>query len=88
MWFRRKEKPMVQFIKTAEERVAEVVQKAGAVVKAGEQAAFKRIVTVFDEVMDRIEKALVDEGLKLDQEAEDALAVLKHKLSDLKDKIV
>ena len=88
MWFRRKEKPMVQFIKTAEERVAEVVQKAEAVVKAGEQAAFKRIVTVFDEVMDRIEKALVDEGLKLDQEAEDALAVLKHKLSDLKDKIV
>ena len=88
MWFRRKEKPMVQFIKTAEERVAEVVQKAGAVVKAGEQAAFKRIVTVFDEVMDRIEKALVDEGLKLDQEAEDALAVLKHKLSDLKDRIV
>ena len=88
MWFRRKEKPMVQFIKTAEERVAEVVQEAGAVVKAGEQAAFKRIVTVFDEVMDRIEKALVDEGLKLDQEAEDALAVLKHKLSDLKDKIV
>ena len=79
---------MVQFIKTAEERVAEVVQKAEAVVKAGEQAAFKRIVTVFDEVMDRIEKALVDEGLKLDQEAEDALAVLKHKLSDLKDKIV
>ena len=79
---------MVQFIKTAEERVAEVVQEAGAVVKAGEQAAFKRIVTVFDEVMDRIEKALVDEGLKLDQEAEDALAVLKHKLSDLKDKIV
>ena len=88
MWFRRKEKPMVQFIKTAEERVAEVVQKAGAVVKAGEQAAFKRIVTVFDEVMDRIEPALVDEGLKLDQEAEDALAVLKHKLSDLKDRIV
>lgn len=88
MWFRRKEKPMVQFIKTAEERVVEVVQKAEAVVKAGEQAAFKRIVTVFDEVMDRIEKALVDEGLKLDQEAEDALAVLKHKLSDLKDKIV
>ena len=88
MWFRRKEKPMVQFIKTAEERVAEVVQKAEAVVKAEEQAAFKRIVTVFDEVMDRIEKALVDEGLKLDQEAEDALAVLKHKLSDLKDKIV
>ena len=88
MWFRRKEKPMVQFIKTSEERVAEVVQKAEAVVKAGEQAAFKRIVTVFDEVMDRIEKALVDEGLKLDQEAEDALAVLKHKLSDLKDKIV
>ena len=88
MWFRRKEKPMVQSIKTAEERMAEVVQKAEAVIKAGEQAAFKRIVTVFDEVMDRIEPALVDEGLKLDQEAEDALAVLKHKLSDLKDKIV
>ena len=88
MWFRRKEKPMVQFIKTAEERVAEVVQKAEAFVKAAEQADFKRIVTVFDEVMDRIEKALVDECLKLDQEAEDALAVLKHKLSDLKDRIV
>ena len=79
---------MVQFIKTAEERIAEVVQKAEAVVKAGEQAAFKRIVAVFDEVVDRIEKALVDEGLMLDQEAEDAFAVLKHKLSDLKDKIV
>ena len=79
---------MVPFIKTAEERVAEVVQKAEAFVKAGEQAAFKRIVTVFNEVMDRIEKALVDEVLKLDQEAEDALAVLKHKLSDLKDRIV
>jgi hypothetical protein len=88
MWFSRKEKTMVQFIKTAEERIAEVVQKAEAVVKAGEQAAFKRIVAVFDEVVDRIEKALVDEGLMLDQEAEDAFAVLKHKLSDLKDKIV
>jgi hypothetical protein len=81
MWFRQKEKTMVQFIKTAEERIA-------AALKEMEQAAFRRIVTVFDEAMDRIELALVNEGLKLDQEAEDALAVLKHKLSDLKDKIV
>jgi uncharacterized protein YicC (UPF0701 family) len=81
MWFRRKEKPMVQFIKTAEERVA-------AALKEMEQAAFRRIVATFDDALHNIEERLVDEGLKLDQEAEDALAVLKHKLSDLKDKIV
>ena len=67
---------MVNFVLVAED----AVRKAA-------KAAFTRFADVAEEAIDSIERALVDEGLALDKEADDALAVLKSKLSDLKDRI-
>ena len=74
-------------IKAFEERVAEVASKAEAIVKAEEQAAKTRLITVWDDFIHSIERSMIDEGMALDQDCEDALAVLKTKLSDLKDTI-
>ena len=87
---------MFTFIKTFEERVADEVKKIEAEaaakkaaieakVKADEEAAKEAIIAVWDEAIHAAELGIVNSGLALDTEADDALAVIKHKLSDFKD---
>ena len=78
---------MVQFIKTFEERVAAEAVKVEDYVKNLEAQSKQRIVDTFDNAIHNIEVVLVDEGLALDKEANDALAVIKFKLSGLKDEL-
>ena len=78
---------MVKFIRTIEERIAEEIKDAEEKVKEKERFALAYVVREFDDAIASIERALVNKGLALDEDAEAALAVLKHKLSDLKDKI-
>ena len=78
---------MVKFIRTIEERIAEEIKDAEETVKEKERFALAYVVREFDDAIASIERALVNKGLALDEDAEAALAVLKHKLSDLKDKI-
>ena len=84
-----KEAGMFKFIKTDEEWIAAEVEKVAAEIKAGfeaKKAVLKAHITlIWDDALHTIEVGLIDAGMKLDDEAEDALAVLKHKLSDYKD---
>jgi hypothetical protein len=45
----------------------------------------ERVCSVFDDAIYSIERVLADEGLFLDTETDDALAVIKYKLSNQKD---
>jgi hypothetical protein len=78
---------MVQFVKTFEERVADAAKGLENSIKDLEIKTKKKFIETFDKAIYSIEIVLVNEGISLDQEADDALAVLKHKLSDLKDEI-
>jgi hypothetical protein len=95
-WPFKRRVPMFAFIKTEEERIADEIKKIEteaeakkaeikAKVKADENKAKEYIVGVWDDAIHNIELGLTDAGLLLDKEADDALAVIKHKLSDFKD---
>ena len=77
---------MVEFVKSFEDRVVEERESATERVETEAHLRLTRIIDTFDNAFYTIEHNLVENGLKLDQEADDAFAVLKHKLSDLKEK--
>lgn len=76
---------MVVFVKSADERLADEHARVPVRVEEADHLARIRIIDAFDNAFHSIEFNLTETGLRLDDEAEDAFAVLKHKLSALKD---
>jgi len=77
---------MVEFVKSLEERISDEKARAPTKVEADEHVCLQRMVGTFDDAFYTIEYNLTENGLRLDKEAEEAFAVLKHKLSDLKER--
>ena len=78
---------MVRFIDTMEERVSRLVAKAEDAVRGAEILAKARVVEAFDEAISGMETALIVEGLALDKACDEALMVIKDRLSAMKDEM-
>jgi hypothetical protein len=76
---------MVEFVKSADERLADEHARVPLRVEEAEHASRVRIIDAIDNAIHTIEWNLTEEGLKFDAETDEAFAILKHKLSSLKD---
>jgi len=76
---------MVEFVKSVGERIRDYEAQVPALVEQAEHASRVRIIDAIDNAIHTIEYNLTEEGLKFDAETDEAFAILKHKLSSLKD---
>ena len=76
---------MVKFIVPFEQRVFDVCEQAATTVHQREKNVLAEITHIFDAAFHAIETGLANRGLILDKESEEALTLLKFKLSEHKD---